>query len=312
MLDYKEAVMSNIEQDLLLAVADLHQVPSGAFSLRENGSSVQMNSTANIEIVKKQEKSGIDIYVKKGTVNEAIHLPVIITKSGVNDFVYNDFYIGEGADVLIVAGCGIHNAGQEQSQHDGIHTFYLSPNAKVRYVEKHIGSGNGGEKVLNPVTNIIMESGSEMVMETVQLGGVSASVRDTKATLYDDAKLVIKEKILTSENQTADTNFNVVLKGENSSVDVISRSVAKDASAQTFYSTVVGENKCFGHVECDAILMDRANIIATPEIMAKCVDANLVHEAAIGKIAGEQLIKLKTLGLSDKEAEDMIIKGFLS
>lgn len=304
--------MSNIEKDLLLAVADLHQVPSGAFSLRENGASAEINSTANIEIVKKEGKSGIDIHIKKGTKNESVHIPVIITKSGVNDFVYNDFYIGEDADVLIVAGCGIHNAGTESSQHDGIHTFYLSRNAKVRYVEKHIGSGSGAEKILNPVTNIIMEKNAEMIMETVQLGGVSSSVRDTKATLYDGAKLVIKEKIMTSEEQTADTNFNVVLKGEDSSVDVISRSVAKDKSSQTFYSTVVGENKCFGHVECDAILMDKAVITATPEIIARSVDANLVHEAAIGKIAGEQLIKLKTLGLSDKEAEDMIIKGFLS
>ena len=304
--------MSNIEKDLLLAVADLHQVPSGAFSLRENGSSAEINSTANIEIVKKTDKQGIDIHIKKGTKNESVHIPVIITKSGVNDFVYNDFYIGEDADVLIVAGCGIHNTGDESSQHDGIHTFYLSPNAKVRYVEKHIGSGTGAEKILNPVTNIIMEKNAEMIMETVQLGGVSSSVRDTKATLYDGAKLVIKEKIMTSDEQTADTNFNVVLKGEDSSVDVISRSVAKDKSSQTFYSTVVGENKCFGHVECDAILMDKAVITATPEIMARSVDANLVHEAAIGKIAGEQLIKLKTLGLSDKEAEDMIIKGFLS
>lgn len=304
--------MSNIEKDLLLAVADLHQVPSGAFSIRENGASAEINSTANIEIVKKEGKSGIDIHIKKGTKNESVHIPVIITKSGVNDFVYNDFYIGEDADVLIVAGCGIHNAGTESSQHDGIHTFYLSRNAKVRYVEKHIGSGSGAEKILNPVTNIIMEKNAEMIMETVQLGGVSSSVRDTKATLYDGAKLVIKEKIMTSEEQTADTNFNVVLKGEDSSVDVISRSVAKDKSSQTFYSTVVGENKCFGHVECDAILMDKAVITATPEIIARSVDANLVHEAAIGKIAGEQLIKLKTLGLSDKEAEDMIIKGFLS
>lgn len=304
--------MSKIEQDLLLAVADLHQVPSGAFSLRENGQSSQINSTANIEIVKKQDKPGIDIFVKKGTINESIHIPVIITESGVNDFVYNDFYIGEDSDVLIVAGCGIHSAGKEASQHDGIHTFYLARNAKVKYVEKHVALGSESEKILNPVTNIIMEENSEMIMETTQLGGVTSSVRDTKATLNNGAKLVIKEKILTSENQSADTNFNVVLKGENSSVDVVSRSVAKENSSQTFYSSVVGENKCFGHVECDAIIMDKAVVVATPEIVARCVDANLVHEAAVGKIAGEQIIKLKTLGLNEKEAEDMIIKGFLS
>lgn len=304
--------MNNIEKDLMLAVADLHQIPSGAFSLRENGNSVELHSTANIEIVKKEDKPGINIYVKKGTKNESLHIPVIISKTGISDFVYNDFYIGEDADVLIVAGCGIHNDGKENSQHDGIHTFYLSPNSKVRYVEKHIASGTGAEKILNPITNIIMEENSQLIMESIQLGGVSASDRNTNATLKKGAKLVIKEKIMTSENQTANSNFNVKLEGEDSSVDVISRSVAKDESSQSFYSSVLGQNKCFGHIECDAILMDKAKIVATPEIIAECVDASLVHEAAIGKIAGEQLTKLKTLGLNDKEAEDMIIKGFLS
>jgi len=304
--------MNNIEKDLLLAVADLHQIPSGAFSLRENGKSVQINSTENIEIVKKEDKAGIDIIIKPNTVNQSLHIPVVISKTGIKDLVYNDFYIGDNSDVLIVAGCGIHNPGEDASQHDGIHTFHLGKNSKVKYVEKHIGTGTSGKKVLNPVTEIFMEEGSQMIMETTQLGGVSTSRRDTVAELKDDAKLVIKEKILTSNTQIADTHFNVVLGGRDSSVDVISRSVARDDSKQTFFSTVVGNNKCFGHVECDAILMDNSKIVATPEIQANCVDANLVHEAAIGKIAGEQLIKLKTLGLSEKEAEEMIINGFLS
>lgn len=304
--------MNNIERDLLLAVADLHQIPSGAFSLRENGKSVKMKSTANIEIVKKQDKSGIDIIVKPNTTNESLHMPVIISESGVDDIVYNDFYIGDNSDILIVAGCGIHNPGETKSQHDGIHSFHLGKNARVRYVEKHIGSGNTGEKILNPTTIINMSEGSYLEMETTQLGGVSCSNRDTKALLDSNSKLVIKEKILTSNTQTADSRFDIVLKGEDSTVDVISRSVTRDDSSQTFFSRVVGENKCFGHVECDAILMDNSHISATPEIVAKCVDANLVHEAAIGKIAGDQLIKLKTLGLTDKEAEEMIIKGFLS
>ena len=304
--------MNNIEKDLLLAVADLHQVPNGAFSLRENGESVQINSTADIEISKKSDKPGIDIRVKPNTINKSLHIPVVISKSGIDDLVYNDFFIGEGADVLIVAGCGIHNPGDSKSEHDGVHTFYLGKNSKVRYVEKHIGSGAIGEKILNPVTNIYLEEGAQMIMETTQLGGVSSSKRDTNAELKKDSKLIIKEKILTDENQTADTKFNVSLNGENSSVDVISRSVARDRSYQTFYSTVIGNNKCFGHVECDAILMDNSRVVATPEIVANTVDANLVHEAAIGKIAGEQLIKLKTLGLTEKEAEDMIINGFLS
>ena len=304
--------MSNIEKDLLLAVADLHQIPSGAFSLRENGASVKTNSTSNIEIVKKSDKSGIDIKVKAGTKNESIHMPVIISKTGIDDLVYNDFYIGEDAEVLIVAGCGIHNPGKDKSQHDGIHTFHLSKNAKVRYIEKHIGSGNSGEKILNPTTILNLAEGSELIMETIQLGGVSYSSRDTKGTIDTNAKLIIKEKVMTHDSQVADTRFDVTLKGENSSAEVISRSVARDNSSQKFYSRIVGENVCFGHVECDAILMDNATISATPEIVAKCVDANLVHEAAIGKIAGEQIIKLKSLGLSDKEAEELIIKGFLS
>ena len=304
--------MSNIEKDLLLAVADLHQIPSGAFNIRENGKGVERNCTENIEIVPKKDKDGIDIIIKPNTINESVHIPVIISKAGIKDLVYNDFYIGDGADVLIVAGCGIHNDGKEKSQHDGIHAFHLGKNAKVRYVEKHIGSGVGAEKVLNPITEIDMDEGAELVMETTQLGGVTSSIRTTNAVLKDGAKLVIKEKIQTTNHQTADTNFNVELNGEDSSVEVISRSVARDTSSQSFYSKVIGKNRCFGHVECDAILMDKARITSTPEIVAECVDANLVHEAAIGKIAGDQLIKLKTLGLTDKEAEDLIIKGFLS
>ena len=304
--------MSNIEKDLLLAVADLHQIPSGAFNIRENGKGVERNCTENIEIVPKKDKDGIDIIIKSNTINESVHIPVIISKAGIKDLVYNDFYIGEGADVLIVAGCGIHNDGKEKSQHDGIHAFHLGKNAKVRYVEKHIGSGVGAEKVLNPITEIDMDEGSELVMETTQLGGVTSSIRTTNAVLKDRAKLVIKEKIQTTNCQTADTNFNVELVGDDSSVEVMSRCVARDTSSQSFYSKVMGKNRCFGHVECDAILMDKAKITSTPEIVAECVDANLVHEAAIGKIAGEQLVKLKTLGLTDKEAEDLIIKGFLS
>lgn len=304
--------MKNIHKDLLLAVADLHQIPSGAFSLRENGKSAQLNSTTNIEIVPKDGGIGIDIYVKANTVGESIHMPVIISKSGVVDSVYNDFHIGENCDILIVAGCGIHNSGDASSEHDGIHSFYLGENAKVKYVEKHIGSGSGGDKVLNPKTYIEMGTNSQLTIDTTQLGGVTSSMRDTVAKLGEGAKLVIKEKLLTADSQSADSVFHITLNGEDCSADVISRSVAKDNSRQTFYSSMVGNCKSFGHVECDAILMDNANIIATPEIVANSIDANLVHEAAIGKIAGEQLIKLKTLGMTDKEAEDMIIGGFLS
>jgi len=304
--------MSNIEKNLMLAVADLHQIPSGAFNLRENGKGVERTTTANIDIIPKKDKDGIDIIIKPNTVNESVHIPVIITKSGVKDLVYNDFYIGDNCEILIVAGCGIHNTGKEDSQHDGIHSFHIGKNSKVRYVEKHIGSGIGAGKILNPVTEIEIDDNSELTMETTQLGGVSTSIRTTNAVLKDNAKLYIKEKILTSDKQLAKTYFNVDLQGRYSSVDVVSRSVSRDESFQSFYSKVIGNNKCFGHVECDAILMDKSIITSTPEIEARNVDANLVHEAAIGKIAGDQLIKLMTLGLSEKEAEEMIINGFLS
>jgi Fe-S cluster assembly scaffold protein SufB len=304
--------MNNIEKDLLLAVADLHQIPSGAFSLRENGKSVDVKNTTNINIVPKKDKSGIDIYIAPNTKNESLHMPVIITKSGIKDAVYNDFYIGENAEVLIVAGCGIHNTESKGSEHNGIHSFHLSKGAKVKYVEKHIGTGNGGDKILNPVTKIYLEENAELELDTVQLGGVTSSIRESFAELKDNSKLIIKEKILTNDSQYAKTNFDVKLIGKDSSVDVVSRSVAKGESKQEFYSRVTGLNKCFGHVECDAIIMDKGKVVSTPEIVAEDVDATLIHEAAVGKIAGEQLTKLMTLGLNEKEAEDMIIKGFLS
>lgn len=304
--------MNKIEKDLLLAVADLHQIPSGAFNLRENGKGVERKSSANIEIVPKKDVSGIDIIIKPNTTNESVHIPVIITESGIKDLVYNDFYVGENSDVLIVAGCGIHNAGDDASEHNGIHAFHIGKNAKVRYVEKHIGVGQKGDKILNPVTKVFMEDNSYMLMETTQLGGVSSSVRRTEGRLQDNAKLVIKEKILTNDDQSAKTEFDVELVGKNSSCEVISRSVTRGESKQEFFSKLTGKNECFGHVECDGILLDKSKITSTPEIVAECVEATLIHEAAIGKIAGDQIIKLMSLGLTDKEAEDMIIQGFLN
>ena len=305
--------MNNIDKELLQQVADLHKTPRGSYSIRKNGESVAINSTAEIEIVKKENKNGIDIKVKKDVKNKSVHLPVIVTEGGVADVVYNDFYIGENSEVLIVAGCGIHNDGEKESSHNGIHTFHIGKNSKVKYVEKHLGAGNGvGGKVLNPTTNIVMERGSVFEMETVQLGGVTYSNRVTNAKLKEKASLIIKEKILTTENQIALTKFKVNLVGENSSVNVISRSVAKDFSKQKFVSKINGNQTCFGHVECDGIILDKAQIISVPEIEAKDVNASLVHEAAIGKIAGEQLTKLMTLGLTEIEAEDLIIKGYLN
>ena len=305
--------MNNIEKELLAQVADLHKTPTGAYNIRKNGKGVERQSTAEIQIESKKDKSGIDIIIQPNVKNKSVHIPVIVTEGDLHDLVYNDFYIGDNSDVLIVAGCGIHNDTSKSSEHNGIHSFHLGKNSRVRYVEKHLGLGNGtGDKILNPITNIEMGENSYLEMETTQLGGVSSSIRETNAILHEKANLIIKEKILTNDTQTAVSHFNVELVGKDSSVDVISRSVAKEDSYQEFVSSVKGTTKCFGHVECDAILMDNARIKATPEILAENVDATLVHEAAIGKIAGDQIVKLMTLGLTEKEAEDLIIKGFLS
>ena len=304
--------MNEVDKELLKEIADMHSVPQGSFNIRKNGESIARNSTKDIEIVPKKDKSGIDIIVKEGVKNKSVHIPVIITVGNLNDLVYNDFYIGNDADVLIVAGCGIHNPTDQKSQHDGIHTFHLEEDCKVKYIEKHLGVGNGqGDKVLNPTTVVEMKDGSDFEMETIQLGGVSYSNRKTNAFLGNDAKLVIKEKILTSDKQKAITTFNVVLKGKNSSVEVVSRSVAKGKSRQKFVSNLKGQNECFGHVECDGIILDNAQIESVPKIVAQNINATLVHEAAIGKIAGDQLVKLQTLGLSEEEAQNQIIKGFL-
>ncbi|MBE6697476.1 MAG: SufD family Fe-S cluster assembly protein [Ruminococcaceae bacterium] len=304
--------MTAIEKNLLSEIMDLEIVPEGAYNIRANGESADRHTTANIDIVTKTDKPGIDIIIKPGTKNERVDIPVLLTKTGLKDLVYNDFYIGEDADVLIVAGCGIHNAGDEQTAHDGIHSFHVGKNAKLKYVEKHYGEGEGtGEKVLNPTTEIEIAEGGYMEMESAQLGGVDSTVRVTRAKLADRATLVIGEKIMTHGKQTAVTDFTVDLDGENCGAHVVSRSVAKDESRQTFLSCINGNNLCSGHTECDAIIMDQARVDAIPKVAANHVQASLIHEAAIGKIAGEQLIKLMTLGLSEKQAEEQIINGFL-
>lgn len=304
--------MDQIQKTLLEQVADLHEVPEGAYNIRANGKSAARNTTANIDIVTKQDKPGIDIIIKPGTKHESVHIPVIISESGFEEAVYNDFYIGEDADVVIIAGCGIHNCGDQTSQHDGIHTFHIGKNAKVKYVEKHYGSGEGnGEKIMNPETIVFIEEGGSLDMETTQIKGIDSTNRVTRATLDKDAKITITEKLMTHGNQFAQTMFEVDMNGENSSANVISRSVAKDNSKQTFLSKINGNNKCTGHSECDAIIMGNAVISAIPEITANDLDAALIHEAAIGKIAGEQIIKLMTLGLTAEEAEEQIVNGFL-
>lgn len=303
--------MNNVDKELLEIISDTSEY-KGAYNIRKNGQGIERQITDNINIVTKQDVSGIDIIVKENTKNEFVHIPVIITESGLKDVVYNDFFIGKNANVVIIAGCGIHNDHHEDSQHDGIHRFFLEEGAKVKYIEKHYGEGNGkGKRILNPVTEVYLKNGSSIEMETLQIKGVDSTIRTTKGELDSNTNLVVTEKIMTHGNQVAKTGFDVKLNGENSSVKVTSRSVAIDKSSQEFSSNITGNSKCFGHVECDAIIKDKAKVTAIPKIIANCEDANLIHEAAIGKIAGDQLNKLMTLGLSEKEAENAIINGFL-
>lgn len=301
-----------IQKRLLMEVADLHKVPEGAYNIRSDSKSVARASTANIEITSKEDVSGMDIRIKPGTKNESVHIPVVLMKSGLKELVYNDFYIGENADVTIVAGCGIDNCGIQDSEHDGIHRFYVGKNAKVRYVEKHYGSGEGsGKRILNPGTEVYMEENSSMEMEMVQIKGVDDTERTTTAELDAGAKLVVRERLMTHGEQRAISIYEVNLNGAGSSADVVSRSVAKDTSYQKFDAKIVGNAACNGHTECDSIIMDDGKILAVPGLEANDVDAALVHEAAIGKIAGDQLIKLMTLGLTEEEAEEQIVNGFL-
>ncbi len=305
-------MLDNIQKQLLEEVADLHAVPEGAYNIRANGQMASRNTTANIDIVTKEDKSGIDIKIKPGTKNESVHIPVVLSESGIKETVYNDFYIGDDCDITIVAGCGIHNCGVQDSQHDGIHRFFVGKNSKVIYVEKHYGDGDGdGKRILNPVTEVYQEAGSHVEMEMVQIKGVDSTVRTTKAELADNATLIVRERLMTHGKQTATSVYEVELNGENSSTDVVSRSVAKDESEQIFDAAIVGNTVCHGHAECDAIIMGKAHVVAIPKLDAKCVDAALIHEAAIGKIAGEQLIKLMSLGLTEEEAEEQIVNGFL-
>ena len=304
--------MDLIQKRLLREVAGLHEMPEGAYNIRSDGQLAGRNTTANIDIVTKTDKPGIDIFIKDGTKNESMHIPVIIEKSGLQDLVYNDFFIGDDCDVTIVAGCGINNCGTQESRHDGIHSFFVGKNSRVKYIEKHYGEGDGrGTNVMNPTTIVELGEGSYMEMETTQIKGIDSTIRNTEAKCADGAQLVITEKIMTHGSQYAETNFTVDLDGVDSSANVISRSVAREESRQMFNSNIRGNNKCAGHSECDAIIMDSAYVGARPEIVANSVDASLIHEAAIGKIAGDQLIKLMTLGLTEQQAEEQIVNGFL-
>lgn len=305
-------ILNSTDSNLLEIIANFDSTPLGAYNVRKNGQSVQRSSTENVTISSKTDKAGIDIFIKPGTKNETVYIPVIITESGVEEMVYNDFFIGEDSDVLIVAGCGIHNCGDHKSEHNGVHTFHIGRNAKVKYTEKHYGDGEGtGERIMNPQTKVFMDENSYCEMETVQIKGVDSTVRENTAALKAGATLILTERMMTHENQTAHSDVLISLDGEGASARVISRTVAKDNSIQVFYPKVVGNASCKAHVQCDSIIMDNARVRSIPEISANHPDAQLVHEAAIGKIAGEQLIKLMTLGLSEEQAEEVILQDFL-
>ena len=305
-------LLNSVDEGVLGEITKLDKIKEGAYNIRKNGQGIERKVTENVNIVTKTDKPGINIYVKENTKFELVHIPVIITESGLKDVVYNDFYIGKNANVFIVAGCGIHNDHHKDSRHDGIHRFFLEEGAKVKYIEKHYGEGEGtGKRILNPVTEVYLKKGSSLEMESSQIKGVDSTIRETKGVLEEGANLVVTEKIMTHGKQSAKTIFNVELNGDDSSTHVTSRSVAEDESKQYFISKIYGNAKCFSHSECDAIIKDNAIVKATPEVTANNIDANLIHEAAIGKIAGEQIIKLMTLGLSEEEAEQEIINGFL-
>ncbi|MBR5267244.1 MAG: SufD family Fe-S cluster assembly protein [Lachnospiraceae bacterium] len=304
--------MDPILRDLLEKVAGLHEIPQGAYNIRANGLSMGRGTTENIDIVPREDGTGIDVHIKPGTKRESVHIPVILSMSGINEAVCNDFYIGDDSDVTIVAGCGIHNGGAKESRHDGIHRFFIGKNAKLKYVEKHYGQGEGtGENIMNPRTEITIEEGGHMEMESAQIKGIDSTERVTIAHLKEGAKLVVQERLMTHGTQFADSRFDVSMDGDGASAKISSRSVARDNSKQVFYSNLIGNAACSGHTECDAIIMDQAKISSLPEITANHPDAALIHEAAIGKIAGEQIIKLMTLGLTEQEAEEQIVNGFL-
>lgn len=303
---------NNLEKNLLREVADLHSIPQGAINIRKDGVAVMRRSSPNIEVIAKSDRPGIDIIVKPGTVNEAVHVPVILTRSGFKDLVYNTFIVGEDADVLIVAGCGIHNSGSDVSRHDGVHEIIVKKGARMRYVEKHYGEGGPeSRRILNPSTVITVEEGAVAELEMVQIKGVDNTRRVTTAYVYDKGSLKIVEKLLTHGNQEAESEIEINLVGDGGVAQVISRSVAQNNSRQEFRATLIGKERGNGHVECDAIIMDNAQIRSVPELVAESPEAVLTHEAAIGKIAGDQLIKLMTLGLTEKEAVDAILSGFL-
>jgi len=305
-------MLNALDKKLLKTVADLESLPKGAYNIRKNGKLLHRQVSANIDIESNADGSGIVVSIKPGTKNESVHIPVILSEAGLYDVVYNSFIIGEGADVTIIAGCGIHCGSSEQEGHAGIHDFSVGRKAHVSYVEKHFAMGEGsGRRILNPTTKIFLDEGAKAEMELTQIGGVDEANRLNEAELGPDSILLITERVLTDGVQKAVSTNNIVLKGEGCRANMISRSVMKGNSRQIFYATMTALNKCFGHIECDAIIMDKGSNETMPSLKAEHPDAELTHEASIGKIASDQLTKLMSLGLTYDQAVNRIIQGFL-
>lgn len=307
------ALLDKITEKILKQIDSTGFNQTGAFNLRHNGAALCHGDSEHIKIKKKEDKQGIDIYIDGETKGEQVHIPVVVDASGMTDVVYNDFYIADGADVTIVAGCGIHNSGCNESRHDGIHAFHVGKGANVRYEEKHYGDGEGtGAKVLNPVTKIYLDEDAVFTLDTAQIKGVDSTVRGTDVVMGANSKLYVVEKLMTHDNQDAESNMEIQMNGEGSSAQIVSRSVAKGSSRQVFHPKAVGNAKCHAHVQCDSIIMDEAEVCSIPEINARHLDAAIIHEAAIGRINDEQLTKLRTLGMTEEEAEGVIIDNFLN
>lgn len=307
------ADIDQVTQSVLAQIDSEGFKQEGAYNLRYNGYSLCHGNTEHIKIEKKKDRQGIDVHISGDTKGEQVHIPVVVAVSGMTDEVYNDFYVEEGAEVTIIAGCGIHNSGCNDSRHDGIHTFHVGKNANVRYEEKHYGEGEGtGARILNPVTKIIMEENSVFTLDTAQIKGVDSTKRETEVIMGENAKLFVVEKLMTHDKQNAVSNMDVYLNGAGSSAQIISRSVAKGESGQIFHPKAIGNALCHAHIQCDSIIMDQARVCSIPEIDANHVDAAIIHEAAIGRINNEQLIKLNTFGLSEEAAEAVIIENFLN
>ena len=282
-----------------------------AMNIREDAQTCQRRNSENVIITGLKDNTGLKIHVLSSAKGEEVFIPAIVTKSNITDEVRNDFYIDSGAEVIIQAGCALHTDGNGESTHNGNHHFYIGEGAKVTYNEKHFGEGTNAKKTISPSNVIVLEKNAYLKMDTIQTDGVSYTNRTTKATVKAGARLEINERIQTQNDQQSISNIDIDAIGDGASIDIVSRSVAKDDSVQTLKTNITANSVCTGHSECDTILVGNGKATSIPALVANNPKASLVHEAAIGRISQQQIEKLQTLGLDEEEAEHYIIKGFL-